>query len=165
VSTACLKSGIIFNYQPFCSRLSEIRNGLERALLAYFHSASSLPRNLAFVPDIIQVQRQYLESVLLERDNGDGRAWQNTEIKYRFHFYMTQRVEATGGLFQAGGSGDSDDIDSVVSANHVLLPAVQFVGLWENLIYETGLKEKVKGALSVYRYQHKPILQIFLSSS
>ncbi|XP_065722848.2 pachytene checkpoint protein 2 homolog [Drosophila suzukii] len=138
-------------------RLSEIRNSLERALLAYFHSASSLPRNLAFVPDIIQIQRQYLESVLLERDNGDGQAWQNTEIKYRFHFYMTQRVEATGGLFPAGGSGDSDDIDSVVSANHVLLPAVQFVGLWENLIYETGLKEKLlKFALSALTFsQHR----------
>ncbi|XP_016961098.1 pachytene checkpoint protein 2 homolog [Drosophila biarmipes] len=139
-------------------RISEIRNGLERALLVYFQSAINLPRNLAYLPDIFADQRQYLESVLLERDNGNGEAWQDTEdTKYRFHFYITQRVEPTGGLFPAGGSGDADDIDSVVAANHVLLPAVQFVGLWENLIYETGLKEKLlKFALSALTFsQHR----------
>ncbi|XP_017008236.2 uncharacterized protein pch2 [Drosophila takahashii] len=131
-------------------RLNTIRAEVEPILSDYLKSFKNLPRNVAFKPGI---ELATVKSILLERDNGDGKAWQPNETKYRYHFYMTQREEHNAGLFPARGSGDSDDLSSVVEANHVLLPAVQFVGLWENLIYEVGLKEKLlKFALSALTF-------------
>lgn len=116
---------------------------------AYLLSAKSLRWNVAFVPD---ERIQFVESVLLETDNGEN-GTMVTEHKYKFcyHFYMMQRPEigSRGDLF--GGDcagGDEGDMDSVIAANHLLLPANEFIGLWDNLVYEEGLKEKV--GLSVY---------------
>lgn len=111
---------------------------------AYLLSAKSLRWNVAFVPD---ERIQFVESVLLETDNGEN-GTMVTEHKYKFcyHFYMMQRPEirSRGDLF--GGDcagGDEGDMDSVIAANHLLLPANEFIGLWDNLVYEEGLKEKV----------------------
>ncbi|XP_016989882.1 pachytene checkpoint protein 2 homolog [Drosophila rhopaloa] len=140
-------------------RLSTIRAGLETALQQYFQSAISLPRNVSFVPELPFDQAQLVETVLLERDNGDGRALQSTGTKFRFHFYEPKRAEphCSSGIFDEGGSGDTDGTVGVMAADHVLLPASQFVGLWENLIYESGLKEKLlKFALSALTFsQHR----------
>lgn len=68
------------------------------------------------------------------------------KFKFLYHFYMMQRPEmrSRGDLFVGEyARGDGDDIDSAIAANHVLLPANEFIGLWENLIFEPGLKEKV----------------------
>lgn len=107
-------------------------------------SAKSLRWNVSFVPE---ENIEFVESVLLEKNNGeDGTMTTGHKFKFFYHFYMMQRSEmrSRGDLF--GGEyagGDGDDIDGVIAANHVLLPANEFIGLWENLIYETGLKEKV----------------------
>lgn len=40
-------------------------------------------------------------------------------------------------------SGEGGDGDAVPASSHWLLPSSSFLHLWENLIYEEGLKEKV----------------------
>ena len=56
---------------------------------------------------------------------------------------------------ETGASGD-DDSDAVPSSSHWILPSQAFEGLWENLIYDKGLKEKLlKFALSALLFsQH-----------
>lgn len=56
---------------------------------------------------------------------------------------------------EAGAGGD-DDADSVPSSNHWILPSRSFEGLWEHLVYDKGLKEKLlKFALSALLFsQH-----------
>ncbi|EDV49910.1 pachytene checkpoint protein 2 homolog [Drosophila erecta] len=124
---------------------------IESALKAHFQTARNLPRNIAFHPDLTQEYTELVHSVLLERDNGETQPLKADERKYRFHFYATRPEEAQLGLFSS--EEGSDGIDSVVAASHELLPAAQFVGLWENLIYEPGLKEKLlKFALSALMF-------------
>ncbi|EDV41938.1 uncharacterized protein Dana_GF17719 [Drosophila ananassae] len=140
-------------------RLQALKAALEPVLQSYVQSSINLPLNVAISPNISAEERQLVETILLERDNGGGRLSEATVNKFSFHFYMPQREEANSGtgLFDAGGSGDGDSFENVVAANHVLLPASQFVGLWENLIYENGLKEKLlKFALSALSFsQHR----------
>lgn len=124
---------------------------METALKAYFQTARKLPRNVSFLPDLTAEQTEHVHSVLLERDNGGVQPLKVAETKFRFHFYATRPEEGQLGLFS--GEEGSDGIDSIVAASHALLPAAQFVGLWENLIYETGLKEKVRrGVCIVFIY-------------
>ncbi|XP_017073554.1 pachytene checkpoint protein 2 homolog [Drosophila eugracilis] len=138
------------------ARSNESRASIETTLQEYFQSARNVPRNIAFLPDPLHDENQLVESVLVERDNGDGQPLKATENRFRFHFYAAKPWEAQNGLFSSAACGDSDGLDSVVAANHYLLPAAEFVGLWENLIYEPGLKEKLlKFALSALMFsQH-----------
>lgn len=100
--------------------------------------------NVSFVPE---EKIEFVESVLLEKNNGeDGTMTTGHKFKFFYHFYMMRsEMSSRGYLFdgECGGDGDGDDIDGVIAANHVLLPANEYIGLWENLIYEAGLKEKV----------------------
>lgn len=41
-------------------------------------------------------------------------------------------------------TSDAGDGDAVPASSHWLLPSSSFLHLWENLIYEEGLKEKVR---------------------
>ncbi|EDW43016.1 pachytene checkpoint protein 2 homolog [Drosophila sechellia] len=133
------------------ARPNAIRTNVETALMTYFQTARKLPRNVAFLPDLSAQQTEQVKSVLLERDNGGVQPLKVAETKFRFHFYATRPEEGQLGLFS--GEEGSDGIDSIVAASHALLPAAQFVGLWENLIYETGLKEKLlKFALSALMF-------------
>ncbi|XP_034485630.1 pachytene checkpoint protein 2 homolog [Drosophila innubila] len=135
-------------------RIQTLRAAIEPQLSAYLQSSKSLRWNVAFAPDS---NIDSVESVLLEKDNGENGVMQEEANKYKFcyHFYMTQRPEMRSGAGLFNGGGD-DDLDSVIDANHVLLPATEFVGLWDNLIYEEGLKEKLlKFALSALSFsQH-----------
>ncbi|XP_052859294.1 pachytene checkpoint protein 2 homolog [Drosophila gunungcola] len=140
-------------------RFATTRADLEKALYSYFQLAAHLPMNVAFVPELPHDQASLVGSVLLERDNGDARPLQATGTKFRFHFYDPKQAEANlgSGILDVSGSGDADGTAGVMAASHVLLPANQFVGLWENLIYEVGLKEKLlKFAMSALTFsQHR----------
>lgn len=134
-------------------RIQTLRAAIESHVSAYLHSAKSLALNATFAPD---PSIDSVESILLEKDNGENGILQE-EQKHGFcyHFYMTQRpeVQSCAGLFDDGGD---NELDNVIAANHVLLPANEFVGLWDNLIYDQGLKEKLlKFALSALSFsQH-----------
>lgn len=122
-------------------------------------SDRNLPHDVPFVPTLYDEASQLVETVLIERDSGAGQQKKaSPHSKFRFHFYMPHPAGANSGagLFDGSAGGDSDDIDSVIAANHILLPAIQLVGLWENLIYENGMKEKLlKFALSALSFsQH-----------
>ncbi|KAH8414176.1 hypothetical protein KR222_011516 [Zaprionus bogoriensis] len=135
-------------------RLQTLRASIEPQLSAYLQSAKSLRWNAAFVPD---AGIECVESVMLERDNGEsGTMSDGHSYKFCYHFYMAQRPETRLSSELFGGEGDGDEIDLVIAANHVLLPAKEFIGLWDNLIYEEGLKEKLlKFALSALSFsQH-----------
>lgn len=123
-------------------RIQTLRAAIEPQLNAYLQSSKPLRWNVAFTPDS---KIDSVENILLEKDNGANGIMQDEANKYKFcyHFYMTQRPElrSVAGLFNGGGD---DDLDSVIDANHILLPANEFVGLWDNLIYEEGLKEEVR---------------------
>lgn len=47
-------------------------------------------------------------------------------------------------LFEQGGDGG--DSEEVTASNHWILPSSDFIGLWENLIYEDGIKEHVSAS-------------------
>ncbi|KAH8311081.1 hypothetical protein KR044_004219, partial [Drosophila immigrans] len=135
-------------------RIQTLRASIEPQLSAFLQSKKSLRWNEAFAPD--QAKFEQVESILVERDSGEHGSMQDAKkYKFCYHFYMTQRPEmrSESGLFD--GSGD-EDADSVIAANHVLLPSKEYVGLWDNLIYEQGLKEKLlKFALSALSFsQH-----------
>ncbi|XP_060650049.1 pachytene checkpoint protein 2 homolog [Drosophila nasuta] len=134
-------------------RIQTLRAAIEPQLSAYLQSAKMFRWNVSFAPD---AQLDQVESILMERNNGeDGTMEDPQKYKFLYHFYMTQRPEmrSESGLFDGGGD---EDVDSVLAANHVLLPAKEYVGLWDNLIYEQGLKEKLlKFALSALSFsQH-----------
>ncbi|ALC46673.1 pch2 [Drosophila busckii] len=136
-------------------RIQTIRAAIEKDLEDYLRSTPSVCWNATFSPSI---ELQSVQSILLEKDNGDHDALLTdlAKCEFCFHFYMTQRPEMHLDTALFSGEGDEDNIDSVVAANHVLLPAQEFAGLWENLIYEPGLKEKLlKFALSALNFsQH-----------
>ncbi|XP_020799413.1 pachytene checkpoint protein 2 homolog [Drosophila serrata] len=127
-------------------RLQTLHSILMPALKAYLQSGRDLPLNVPLVPALSEEERQLVDTVLLECDNDDGQ-WLDSSAhsKFRFHFYMPHPTDASSGagLFDGSASGDGDGVDSVIAANHFLLPASQLVGLWENLIYESGVKEKL----------------------
>ncbi|KAH8399396.1 hypothetical protein KR215_009673, partial [Drosophila sulfurigaster] len=134
-------------------RIQTLRAAIEPQLSAYLQSAKMFRWNVSFAPD---AQIDQVESILMERDNGENGTMEDPQkYKFLYHFYMTQRPEmrSESGLFDGGGD---EDVDSVLAANHVLLPAKEYVGLWDNLIYEQGLKEKLlKFALSALSFsQH-----------
>ncbi|EDW80543.1 uncharacterized protein Dwil_GK11512 [Drosophila willistoni] len=144
-------------------RLQSLRTSLDPIVSQYMQSAISVPQNVSFVPDLgLEVNsplQQLVESFLVESDSGSNVTVKGAH-KYCYHYYMAQRAEPSSGLglFDSGSEGDGGDgLDSVVAANHVLLPATQFIGLWENLVYEDGLKEKLlKFALSALSFsQHE----------
>lgn len=59
--------------------------------------------------------------------------------------------------------GDGVD-DGVPSSNHWLLPSRSFVGLWESLIYDLGVKEKLlKFALSALTFSQHSVNQNLIS--
>ncbi|KAH8292110.1 hypothetical protein KR054_004977 [Drosophila jambulina] len=141
-------------------RLQTLRSTLEPALKTYVQSAVNLPLNVPFVPALSDEGLQLVDTVLLESDIEGGEqinTWSHS--KFRFHFYVPQPADANSGagLFAGSAGDDGDGFGSVIAANHVLLPASQFVGLWENLIYESGMKEKLlKFALSALSFsQHQ----------
>ncbi|XP_062126425.1 pachytene checkpoint protein 2 homolog [Drosophila sulfurigaster albostrigata] len=134
-------------------RIQTLRAAIEPQLSAYLQSAKMFRWNVSFAPD---AQIDQVESILMERDNGENGTMEDPQkYKFLYHFYMTQRPEmrSESGLFDGGGD---EDVDSVLAANHVLLPAKEYVGLWDTLIYEQGLKEKLlKFALSALSFsQH-----------
>ncbi|KAH8359736.1 hypothetical protein KR093_008628, partial [Drosophila rubida] len=134
-------------------RIQTLRAAIEPQLTAYLQSLKSLRWNVPFAPD---AKLDQVESILVEKDNGEnGGKLDSEKYKFCYHFYMTQRPEmrSESGLFDGGGD---DEVESVTAANHVLLPAREYVGLWDNLIYEAGLKEKLlKFALSALSFsQH-----------
>ncbi|KAH8248340.1 hypothetical protein KR032_001190 [Drosophila birchii] len=126
--------------------LDTLRPILEPALKRFVQSAVNLPLNVPLKPALPIEDRHLVDTVLFECDSEHGQ-WIDTlaHSKFRFHFYMPQPTDANSGagLFESSASGDGDGVDSIIAANHVLLPASQFVGLWENLIYESGMKEKL----------------------
>ncbi|EDW34506.1 GL21543 [Drosophila persimilis] len=128
-----------------------LRFVLTPAVNAFLKSNNNLPHNVAFKPDLVETDPSLVASVLLERDCG-GRPEIAGETKAFFHFYKPHAVAATAdsGLFD--GAVDADGA-AVVDANHVLLPSNKFVGLWETLIFEKGLKERLlKFAMSALTF-------------
>ncbi|XP_023169516.2 pachytene checkpoint protein 2 homolog [Drosophila hydei] len=137
-------------------RMQTLQSEIEPQLDAYLKSLKTLRWNFAFN---VNTHIPAIESILLEKDNGEnGIVKVDNRLKFCYHYYMTQRPElrSGGGLFDGEGDVNTDNVDNVISAHHVLLPASEFVGLWDNLIYEEGLKEKLlKFALSALSFsQH-----------
>ncbi|KAH8347264.1 hypothetical protein KR059_007812 [Drosophila kikkawai] len=135
-----------------------MRDRLEPALKTYVQSARNLPHNVPLIPTLPEEKSPLVENVLLECDSDGGQQINpSSHNKFRFHFYKLHPTNAGAGLFDESASGNGDGFDSVIAAHHVLLPASQFEGLWENLIYESGLKEKLlKFALSALSFsQHQ----------
>ncbi|XP_030376427.1 pachytene checkpoint protein 2 homolog [Scaptodrosophila lebanonensis] len=136
-------------------RLKDAIRAVLPQLEAHLKATGSRITNAAVnVPDSDPVL-QKVESILLEQENGATEMVIPEQHKLCYHFYMPHRAEMSAGLFDSGG-GDGDGFESVVPANHWLLPATEFIGLWENLVYDEGLKEKLlKFALSALSFsQH-----------
>ncbi|BFF89831.1 pachytene checkpoint protein 2 homolog [Drosophila madeirensis] len=129
-----------------------LRSVLTPAVNAFLVLNSNLPENVAFKPNLKETDPSLVASVLLERDCG-GRPEIDEETRsFCFHFYKPHAVAATAGSGLFDGSVDADG-GAVVDANHVLLPSQQFLGLWESLVFEKGLKERLlKFALSALTF-------------
>lgn len=146
--------------------MQTLQSEIEPQLDAYLKSLKTLRWNFAFN---VNTHIPAIESILLEKDNGEnGIVKVDNRLKFCYHYYMTQRPElrSGGGLFDGEGDVNTDNVDNVISAHHVLLPASEFVGLWDNLIYEEGLKEKVGSYIShIYIYYFKHYLLLSCLSS
>ncbi|XP_067619991.1 pachytene checkpoint protein 2 homolog [Eurosta solidaginis] len=93
---------------------------------------------------------QLVESLILESEaKRSGEFLNAVDLKnVILHFYSPQRRLMELETFD-GDSGEGEDDDAVPASSHWLLPSHSFLHLWENLIYEDGLKEKLlKFALS-----------------
>ncbi|XP_054725851.1 pachytene checkpoint protein 2 homolog [Anastrepha obliqua] len=91
-----------------------------------------------------------VESLLVECEvKRIGEFLNEADLKHLIlHFYSPQRRIMELETFDME-SGDGGDGDTVPASSHWLLPSSNFLQLWENLIYEDGLKEKLlKFALS-----------------
>ncbi|XP_017480126.1 PREDICTED: pachytene checkpoint protein 2 homolog [Rhagoletis zephyria] len=93
---------------------------------------------------------QFVESILIECEaKRIGEFFNDADLKHLIlHFYCPHRRLMELETFDVE-SGDAGDGDAVPASSHWLLPSNSFLHLWENLIYEDGLKEKLlKFALS-----------------
>ncbi|KAL9887402.1 pachytene checkpoint 2 protein isoform 1-T1 [Glossina fuscipes fuscipes] len=130
--------------KPSIGRLSEMEAPLTESLKRYL-TFDQLPFNktVKFVfegadYDILQ----HVDSVFMESANETDFDVDNVV----FHLFTLQRRPMELEIFDSEADGDSE---SIPSSNHWLLPSPQFVGLWENLLFEAGLKERLfKFALS-----------------
>ncbi|TMW51386.1 hypothetical protein DOY81_003510 [Sarcophaga bullata] len=141
--------------------LEHVQAQLEEPL-KYMLSKKQLPFN-----EIIKLYEEELENQLLsvvdsvmlecEAKLEDELTTPEDAEYFIFHFYWPQRRAMELEMFDAetGASGD-DDSDTVPSSSHWILPSQAFEGLWENLVYDKGLKEKLlKFALSALLFsQH-----------
>lgn len=74
-----------------------------------------------------------------------------------FHIYCLQRRAMELEMFESGE-------DSVPSCNHWILPVHSFEGLWEHLVYERGVKEKLYNfALSALLFSRHKVNQNIIS--
>ncbi|XP_065372276.1 pachytene checkpoint protein 2 homolog [Calliphora vicina] len=147
--------------KQLAGRLEQVQAQLEEPLKDLL-SKKQLPFN-----DSIKLQKEELEndvlhsveSVLLEcesKKEGELTCPEDAEF-FIFHFYWPQRRAMELEMFDSeAGAGADDDSGSVPSSNHWILPSHSFEGLWEHLIYDLGLKEKLlKFALSALLFsQH-----------
>ncbi|XP_011192508.1 pachytene checkpoint protein 2 homolog [Zeugodacus cucurbitae] len=91
-----------------------------------------------------------VESLLVECEaKSNEELLTETDLKHLIlHFFSPQRRVMELETFDIE-SNDGGDGDAVPASSHWLLPSSSFLHLWENLIYENGLKEKLlKFALS-----------------
>ncbi|XP_013111661.2 pachytene checkpoint protein 2 homolog [Stomoxys calcitrans] len=96
---------------------------------------------------------QCVESILLECEaKKDGELLSADDFDFLvFHYYWPQIRSMELEMFET-----DTESESIPASSHWLLPCQPFVGLWENLIYDSGSKEKLlKFALSALLFsQH-----------
>jgi hypothetical protein len=56
--------------------------------------------------------------------------------------YYVYRLDLEGGQTEVMQCNDGED-DEMSAASHWILPSADFHGLWENLIYDSTIKENV----------------------
>uniref|UniRef100_A0A1B0GC03 AAA+ ATPase domain-containing protein n=1 Tax=Glossina morsitans morsitans TaxID=37546 RepID=A0A1B0GC03_GLOMM len=125
-------------------RLSEMEAPLKESLKRYL-TFDQLPFNktvkFVFEGDDCDILR-HVDSILMESANEQGFDVDNV----LFHLFTLQRRPMELEMFDSEAGGDSE---SIPASNHWLLPSPQFIGMWENLLFEPGLKESLlKFALS-----------------
>jgi hypothetical protein len=80
----------------------------------------------------VSLNRYYLLSKLL----------QVVDLKTVNSQYHVYRLDVEGQQTEVMDGGDGED-DELPAASHWILPSVDFHGLWENLIYDSTIKENV----------------------
>uniref|UniRef100_A0A1A9UCP2 AAA+ ATPase domain-containing protein n=1 Tax=Glossina austeni TaxID=7395 RepID=A0A1A9UCP2_GLOAU len=130
--------------KPSIGRLSEMEAPLKESLKKYL-TFDKLPFNktvkFVFEGDDYDILR-HVDSILMESANERDFDVDNVA----FHLFTLQRRPMELEMFDSEAGGDSE---SIPASNHWLLPSSQFMGLWENLLFEPGLKESLlKFALS-----------------
>uniref|UniRef100_A0A1A9X1Z1 AAA+ ATPase domain-containing protein n=1 Tax=Glossina brevipalpis TaxID=37001 RepID=A0A1A9X1Z1_9MUSC len=128
----CIKSSI--------GRLSERETPLKEALKSYL-IRDKLPFNetikFVFQPFDDDILR-HVDSILMETASGFSSEFDVANVQ--FHLFCLQRRAMELEMFDPEAGGDNE---SIPSSNHWLLPSSQFLGLWENLLYDPGLKESL----------------------
>lgn len=103
---------------------------LKNKILACFQSASlTCPRGLTVDCSEMPEISEYIKTIRVEgacQDISTGNA--------KFYFYKVNRRPVELETFE-------NDAEEVPASNHWILPAEDFQSIWENLIYEDGLKE------------------------
>ena len=61
------------------------------------------------------------------------------EVTCDFHVYHLEEEEIQAEELDAGGDG----CEKIAAANYCLLPHASFNDIWENLIFDSNIKEKV----------------------
>lgn len=61
------------------------------------------------------------------------------KVIFDFHVYHLEEEDIQAEELNAGG----DDSERVAAANYCLLPHASFNDIWENLIFDSNVKEKV----------------------
>ncbi|KAM7360614.1 pachytene checkpoint 2 protein [Cochliomyia hominivorax] len=147
--------------KQLAGRLEQLQAQLEEPLRDLL-SKKRLPFNDSIKLPQEEIENELLhnvESIFLEceaKQEGELTSPEDVEF-FVFHFYWPQRRDMELEMFDAEvGAGGDDDSESVPSSNHWILPSRSFQGLWEHLVYDKGLKEKLlKFALSALLFsQH-----------
>lgn len=62
------------------------------------------------------------------------------KVNLQFHTYRLEEEEIQSEQLSVSNDGDNETISA---ANYCLLPHVTFNGIWENLVYDSNIKENV----------------------
>ncbi|XP_037952952.1 pachytene checkpoint protein 2 homolog isoform X1 [Teleopsis dalmanni] len=125
-----------------CDRTTASEESTLKTLLTDMIKTEKPAPNKCFPSNLLENNKLNLvKSVYIDCDTEeDELIIDNIDQNLIFHFYSAINRPMETELFEIDGQGD---MDAVPTFHHWILPSTAFVGLWETLIYEQGLKEKL----------------------
>lgn len=124
--------------KPGNTRIETIENQLKSELDLYFENK----KHLCLSGGVVSINGEHGQAVQaqVESISIDGSSSATIDSPLIYHIYRPHTRDIEVEMFQDDQDGGNEDVPA---SNHLLLPSHSLDGLWENLIYEDGLKENL----------------------